>query len=315
MAGRIDAIRDRGHLTCGISAGIAGFAEFDSAGKARGFDVDICRAVATAILGDPDRIRLVQVDTVTQMATMPDLDLVIRRLTWTLTREASTGLLFGPIVFHDGQGFLVPASAAVENLQDLEGKGICVDPGEDWARNLRRQAGAARLHIDVVVTRGPSDSAKRLLSGECAAYSADKSMLGAIRASDAMLADYRIPAAEISKEPLAPLVRQGDDSFFLVVRWTILALIEAEELGVTSGNVDEMRDSTNPDIGRLLGRAPGNGKALGLDEDWAYRVIKAIGNYGEMFDRDLGANSPVRLDRGLDRLWTAGGLMYAPPVQ
>ncbi len=313
--GRLQAIEARGHLTCGVSPGVAGFAEIDRDGHAHGFDVDICRAVATAILGDPDAVRFVPAATVSQFRNDPDIDLVVRRLTWTLTREASPGLLFGPIVFFDGQGFLAPAASGIRTVRDLDGKRVCVDSGEDWAGNLGRFARTRRLDIRMVVTQGPADSGKRLFSEQCDAYSADKSMLAAVREAEGHVDDSLILPEDISKEPLAPLLRQGDDQFFLVVRWTIFAMIEAEELGVTSKNADAMRDATNRDVARLLGRIPGNGKALGLDQDWAYRVIKAIGNYGEMFDRNVGKGSATKLDRGLNRLWTEGGLMYAPPLR
>jgi general L-amino acid transport system substrate-binding protein len=309
-AGRVDAIRARGHLTCGIRAGIAGFAEIDEAGHAHGFEIDLCRAVATAILGSPDAIRFVEAGAVTDFATAPDLDLVMRRLTWTLTREGADGLIFGPIVFYDGQGFLVPAGRSL----DL-GQPICVDPGEDWARNLRRYGETSGRVLSLVVTLGPADSLARLIRGDCAAYSADRSMLAAIRSTAPDPARFGILDRTISREPLAPLMREGDDAFFQIVRWTIFALIDAEELGVTSANAAAMRSSRDPDIAALLGGSPGGGAALGLPEDWAYRVIAALGNYGEIFARDLGAGSPITLDRGLNRLWTEGGLMYAPPLR
>jgi general L-amino acid transport system substrate-binding protein len=280
-ANRIDDIRARGHLTCGVLAGVAGFAERTAQGVWRGFDIDICRAIAAAILGDADAVRFMEVISASELDAMPEIDLAARRLTWTLTREASHGLMFGPIVFFDGQGFLVPGSGAITRAQDLNGKRICIDAGEDWARNLRHYARDRNLDVRVVISRDAHESGKRLLAGECDAYSADKSMLGAIRADLGHVKDYRILDDEISQEPLAPLLRQGDD----------------------------------PDIRRLLGGMPGNGKALGLGEEWAYRAIKAVGNYGEMFDRDLGASSAIQLDRGSNRLWTQGGLMYAPPLR
>jgi general L-amino acid transport system substrate-binding protein len=314
-ANRIDDIRARGHLTCGVLAGVAGFAERTAQGVWRGFDIDICRAIAAAILGDADAVRFVEVISASELDAMPEIDLAARRLTWTLTREASHGLMFGPIVFFDGQGFLVPGSGAITRAQDLNGKRICIDAGEDWARNLRHYARDRNLDVRLVISRDAHESGKRLLAGECDAYSADKSMLGAIRADLGHVKDYRILDDEISQEPLAPLLRQGDDSFFLVVRWTIFALVSAEEFGVTSANAESLRESPDPDIRRLLGGMPGNGKALGLGEEWAYRAIKAVGNYGEMFDRDLGASSAIQLDRGSNRLWTQGGLMYAPPLR
>jgi general L-amino acid transport system substrate-binding protein len=313
-AGRLEQIRARGYLGCGVFPGVAGFATVKD-GRYSGFDTDICRAVAAAIFGSPDKIKFTEVASVDTFRKTPALDMVVRRLTWTLSRESPLGLMFGPIVYYDGQGFLVPKSAGVASAKQLTGKRICVDPGEGWDGNLRRYSQANQLDLKSILAPSRAAGEERFFGGHCDAYSADKTMLGAIRADAPQPHDFEILPEQISKEPLAPLVRQGDDRFFEVVRWTIFALIEAEELGVTSRNIDEKRMSTDPDTRYLLGVIPGNGKALGLSEHWAADSIAAVGNYGELFDRNVGSASTIGLDRGFNRLWKDGGLMYAPPLR
>jgi general L-amino acid transport system substrate-binding protein len=315
QAGRLERIKGRGFVNCGVFPGVAGFSTVDKDGRHRGFDTDICRAVAAAILGTPDKVKFITAQGVDIFHRNPELDLVVRRLTWTLTREASSGLMFGPIVYYDGQGFMVPKSASVTGAEQLAGKHICVEPGEGWAGNLTRYSQNHGLNLSTVIVKDRADGEKAFFGGRCAAYSADKTMLGAIRADAARPQDYDILPEQISKEPLAPLVRQGDDRFFQVVRWSIFAVMEAEELGLTSHNIGESAGSSDPDVKYLLGASPGNGKALGLSEHWAADIIRSVGNYGEIFARNVGADSDIQLDRGLNRLWTDGGLIYAPPVR
>jgi len=314
QAGRLEQIKARGYLGCGVFPGVAGFATVKD-GHYSGFDTDICRAVAAAIFGTPDKIKFTEVATVDNFRKAGAVDMAVRRLTWTLTRESPLGLMFGPIVYYDGQGFLVPKSAGITSAKQLAGKRICVDPGEGWDGNLRRYSASNQLDLKSVLAPSRAAGEERLFGGQCDAYSADKTMLGAIRADAASPQDYAILPEQISKEPLAPLVRQGDDRFFEIVRWTVFALVEAEELGVTSKNIEEKRGSTDPDIRYLLGVTPSNGKALGLSEYWAADAIAAVGNYGELFERNVGAASGIGLERDLNRLWTNGGLMYAPPLR
>jgi general L-amino acid transport system substrate-binding protein len=313
-AGRLEQIKARGYLGCGVFPGVAGFATIKD-GRYSGFDTDICRAVAAAIFGTPDKIKFTEVASVDTFRKTPTLDMVVRRLTWTLSRESPLGLMFGPIVYYDGQGFLVPKSSGVTTAKQLMGKRICVDPGEGWDGNLRRYSEANQLDLKSILVPSRTAGEERFFGGQCDAYSADKTMLGAIRADAPRPHDFDILPEQISKEPLAPLVRQGDDRFFQVVRWTILALIEAEELDVTSNNIDEKRGSLDPDTRYLLGVIAGNGKALGLSEHWAADAVAAVGNYGELFDRNVGSAGTIGLDRGLNRLWKDGGLMYAPPLR
>jgi general L-amino acid transport system substrate-binding protein len=313
-AGRLEQIKARGYLGCGVFPGVAGFTTLKD-GRYSGFDTDICRAVAAAILGSPDKIKFTEVASVDSFRKTPALDMVVRRLTWTLSRESPLGLMFGPIIYYDGQGFLVPKSAGVTSAKQLIGKRICVDQGEGWDGNLRRYSQANQLDLKSILVPSRTAGEERFFSGQCDAYSADKTMLSAIRADAPQPRDFDILPEQISQEPLAPLVRQGDDRFFEVVRWTVFALIESEELGVTSRNIDEKSASPDPDTRYLLGTNPGNGKALGLSEHWAADAIAAVGNYGELFDRNVGSVSAIGLDRGLNKLWKDGGLMYAPPLR
>lgn len=311
---RLQRIQQKGHLTCGVEPGVAGFAEVDDHGTYRGLDVDICRALAAAILGAPDRITFVEAASAEAFRRSDDIDMVSRRLTWSLPRENPLGLLFGPVTFYDGQTFLVPAKGDVRRVRQLAGAPICVLAGTLRESNLTGYFLERRLRLRKVLIEDEREVERALASGRCAAYSGDESMLGSVRSRMSQPARFRVLGEHISKEPLAPLVRQDDPQFFNILRWTIFALIDAEELGVTSANVDLMLTSGRADVQRLLGVAEGNGKALGLDERWAYNVIKTVGNYGEIFDRHVGRKSSIKLERGLNRLWTAGGLMYAPPL-
>jgi len=316
MAGdRLADVRARGYLTCGINPEVPGFAADDGKGGYAGFDVDLCRALSAAIFGAADRVAFVKVSTLQQFLQSPGIDVVVRRLTWTLTREAANGLLFGPITFYDGQGFLVPRSLGARSVRDLAGKTVCVEPGEGADATLARFSQASGLGIRALIIADHAEAARAFFKGRCAGYSADRTMLAAVRSEVPDRDAYEVLPDQISKEPLAPLVRQGDDRFFEVVRWTIFAMIEAEELGVSSANAEAMLKSRNPDVRHLLGAVPGNGKALGLDEGWALSIVRSVGNYGEVFERNLGAGSAIGLERGLNRLWTDGGLIYAPPVR
>ena len=315
---RLAQIQRRGHLVCGIEPAVPGFAEVDAKGRFHGFDVDICRALAAAILDAPDRVKYVQVLSVADFLKNADVDVVSRRLTWELRREHPLGLLFGPVTFYDGQGFLVSRKLGAKTPRDLAAAQVCVAGGTVFEFNLGSYFAAHTGAPKKVLLESATDFkaiAAALTQGRCSAYTADVSELGAVRTSLARAGEFEILADLISKEPLAPLVRQADPHFFSIVRWTIFALINAEELGVTSQNADAMRNSANVDVQRLLGVVPGNGSALGLDEAWAYHAIKAVGNYGELFEKNIGRDSPLGLSRGLNRLAGDGGLMYAPPLR
>jgi general L-amino acid transport system substrate-binding protein len=312
---RVDAIRARGYLSCGVWPEVRGFATVDGKGQYRGFDTDICRAVAIAILGPPAQVRFVDTKTVEQFLASPDVDLVSRRLTWSITREGKLGLRFGPVTFYDGQGFLVPARVGVTRVAQLSGRRVCVDSGSPSEFNLGAVFRDRKLALEQVLLEPGADIADAFARGRCQAYTADITMLASIRAGFSRPDTFSLLNELVSKEPLAPVVRQQDDRLFDVVRWTFFALVNAEELGITQANAAAMRSNPNSDVQRLLGSEPGNGAALGLRETWAYDVIATLGNYGEIYQRNFGPDGDVRLPRGLNRLWTSGGLMWAPPAR
>jgi general L-amino acid transport system substrate-binding protein len=322
LAGRVDVhadarlqrVRARGYLVCGVEAGVAGFATVDAQGRYAGLDIDMCRAVAAAIFGSDQKVRFVETATLDQFLASNDIDIVSRRLTWSLRREG-LGLLFGPVMFYDGQGFLVPRQGSINNLRQLSNQPICVMPGGENEFNLNTYFKLHNLLLKKVLLRSLDQAGTELRAHRCAALSADISELGSVRSTMPDGKDFSILPEQISREPLSQVVRQGDDQFFNLLRWTVFAMIAAEELGVTSANVDEMTKSPDPDIKRLLGVIAGNGQSLGVDEKWAYYVIKTIGNYGEAFERNIGARSAIRLERGVNRLWTDGGLMFAPSMR
>jgi general L-amino acid transport system substrate-binding protein len=317
-ASRLERIERRGSLGCGVEAAVPGFAALDAAGRYRGLDIDICRAIAAAVFGSAEKVRFEPAGAVSEFLRNDGLDVVARRLTWELRREQPHDVLFGPVTFYDGQTFLVSRTLGATTIRQLSGKEICVAGGEVFESQLNAYFASHGLVLKKVVLESSHQYeaiAQALGAGRCRAYTADLSDLGAIRSKLPAPTGFRILPELISKEPLAPLVRSDDQQWFGIVRWTIFALIAAEEMGVTSRNVDQMRASQNLDIRRLLGVAPGNGQTLGLNESWAADAIKAVGNYGEIFERNLGSSSPIRLDRGLNRLAKDGGLMYAPPLR
>jgi general L-amino acid transport system substrate-binding protein len=317
-AATLDDIKARGHLLCGVSTGLAGFSNPDSAGKWSGLDVDVCKAIAAAILGDAEKVKFVPA-TAQQRFTMlqsKEVDLLSRNTTWTLQRDTALGLNFAPTTYYDGQGFMVPKALNVKTAKDLAGATVCVQPGTTTELNLADYFRAQKMDFKPVVIEKLEEVNAAYFAGRCDVLTTDASGLASVRATVAQNPDDHVILPEIiSKEPLAPAVRHGDDAFFDVVKWTVFALLEAEEKGISSKNVDQMTSSQDPTIQRLLGTSPGMGKALGLDEKWAYTAIKQVGNYAEIFDRNVGPKTPLRLERGLNALWTQGGLMYAPPIR
>jgi general L-amino acid transport system substrate-binding protein len=313
-ASRLEQIRARGVVTCGVGPGVPGFSEVDKQGRYSGLDVDICRALSTAIFGQPDRVRYVITPTIQDFLKSTDIDVVSRRLTWTLTREG-LGVLFGPVMFYDGQGVLVPKKLGVKRLADLSGRTVCVAADSEHDANLTSFITTNQIALKKVPIADSRAMHNALTSGRCQAFSDDVSALAGVRATLPSPDDFEIVAELMTKEPLAQLVRPDDVQFFNILRWTIFAAIEAEELGVTSANVDRMLKSGNPRVQNLLGATGSTGTALGLDPKWAYNIIKALGNYGEIYERNVGAGSRIKLARGLNRLWKDGGLIYAPPLQ
>ncbi|MBI2735790.1 MAG: amino acid ABC transporter substrate-binding protein [Rhodospirillales bacterium] len=314
----LDTVKARGNLICGVSTGVAGFAAADSQGKWSGIDVDVCRAVSAAIFGDADKVKFVPTTAQQRFTALQsgEVDLLVRTTTWTLTRDTALGFDFTGVNYYDGQGFMVNKKLGVKSAKELNGATVCVQPGTTTELNLADYFRANKMTFKPVVIEKVEEVRAAFFAGRCDVFTTDASGLYATRAANAPNPDdYIILPEIISKEPLGPVVRHGDNQFADIVRWTLFAQIEAEEYGITSKNVDEMLKSDNPTIKRILGVTPGMGKALGVDEKWVYNIIKQVGNYGEMFERNVGMGSPLKIARGQNALWTQGGLQYAPPIR
>jgi len=314
----LDKVKQSGQISCGVPTGIAGFAAPDSHGRWAGFDVDVCKALSAAIFGNVDKVRYVPLTAQQRFTALQsgEVDLLSNNTTDTLQRDTALGLNFAPVVFYDGQGFMVPKKLGVKSSKDLNGATICVQPGTTTELNLADYFRANKMEFKPVVIEKRDEALNAFFSGRCDVFTGDSSALTADRLSQAPNPDdYVILPERISKEPLAPVVRHGDEEWNDIVRWVVYALIDAEEKGITSKNVDDMLKSEDPNIKRMLGVTPGAGKALGLDEKWAYNAIKLVGNYGEIFDRTLGKDTELKFERGLNDLWTRGGLLYALPIR
>jgi general L-amino acid transport system substrate-binding protein len=313
----LQAVRARDALVCGAHPGAPGFGVMDSQGIYRGLDADTCRAVAAAVLGDAGKVRW---SVLSSQARLPALqsgqiDLLARTTTWTQTRDTANGLNFTAVNFYDGQGFLVRRSLNLARARDLDGATICVTSGTTNELNLADWSRTNNIRIQPLVFEQNDETRSAYIAGRCDAFSTDASQLAGVRSALRNPDEHVVLPDIISKEPLAPAVRHGDDQWFDIVRWTVYALIEAEELGVTSANLDQMLESPNPGVRRLLGLSGDHGPLMGIDRRWAYNAIKAVGNYGEVFERNLGSGSPIGLPRGVNDLWTRGGLMYAMPIR
>ena len=322
MAGKdLDAVKARGALVCGIGQGTAGFMLQDSQGKGVGLDVDVCRAVSAAIFGDAEKVKYVPLSSQQRFTALQsgEVDILSNNTTITLTRDTALGLDFTAVTYYDGQGFLVNKKLGVKSAKELNGATVCVAPGTTTELNLADYFRANKMTFKPVVIEKVEDIRAAFFSGRCDVYTTDASGLYSTRAANvpapATAADFIVLPEIISKEPLAPAVRHGDNQFADIVRWTQYAMIEAEEYGINSKNVDEMLKSDNPSIKRILGVTPGMGKALGVDEAWVVNIVKQVGNYGESFERNVGSGSPLKIERGLNKLWTQGGLQYAPPIR
>jgi general L-amino acid transport system substrate-binding protein len=309
--------RAKGVVDCGAHPGAPGFGVTDSRGLYQGLEADTCRAVAAAIFGDPSKVRFTVVTSAARLPALQSgqIDLLPRTTTWTQSRDTANGLNFTAVTFYDGQGFLVRRNSGVTRAAQLDGASICVTSGTTNELNLADWARSNRVTIRPVVFEQNDETRLAYVAGRCDAFSTDASQLAGIRSALPQPNEHVVLPDIISKEPLSPVVRHGDDQWFDIVRWTVFALIEAEELGVTQANVDQMLASPRPEIRRLLGVSGDHGPFMGLERRWAYNAIKAVGNYGEIFDRHLGAGSPIGLPRGLNDLWTRGGLMYSMPVR
>ena len=314
----IDAIKARGQLVCGVHTGLAGFSAADSQGNWSGLDVDYCKAIATAILGDGTKVKWVPLTAAQRFTALQsgEIDILSRNTTWTLTRDASLGVNFVGTTYYDGQGFIVPVKSKVKSAKNLKGATVCVQSGTTTEKNMTDYSRANKLDLKPVVFEKIEAATGAYFSGRCVAFTTDASGLASIRNKEAKEPkDHVILPELISKEPLGPAVRRGDDEFFAIAKWVLFGLIEAEEYGITQANVDQMKTSTDPVVMRILGTSEDTGKLLGLDKEWMGRIIKTVGNYGEMFERNVGAKTPLALPRGLNNLWNKGGIQYAPPIR
>lgn len=316
-ASTLEQIQKRGFLICGASNGLAGFGQQDGNGEWSGFDVDFCRALAAAIFDDPQKLRFTPLTGKERFRALQsgDVDVLARNSAWTLSRDTGQGLLYAAITFFDGQGFLTAKKRALSSLRDLSGLAVCVQQGTPFELDLVDFLHGKDKSVEPRLFASFEEAANAYSSGKCDALTADLSTLAAHRAKLDAPGEHSLLPELIDKEPLGPIVRQGDDQWFNIVRWTHFAMVDAEELGVTRANVDERLKSESPLVRRLLGVDGGRGEGLGLEADWVYRIVKHVGNYGETFERNLGHGSPLDLDRRLNALWTEGGLMYAPPVR
>jgi len=317
FAGTLDEVRAKGFVSVGVNGGVFGFSMPDDKGVWKGIDVDTAKAIAAAIFGDTEKIKFVAVTAVQRLPALQskEIDVLCRNTTATLTRETVNGLNFAHVNYYDGQGFMVSKKSGIKSAKDLKGATVCVLPGTTTEMNAADFFRKNGMSWKPVVIEQNTELNKAYFSGRCDTLTSDVSQLAAHRSVAPNPDDHIILPEIISKEPLAPVVRHGDDQWFDIVNWAVMAMIEAEESGITSKNVDEMLKSTDPNIQRLLGVTPGMGKALGLDEKWAYNIIKLVGNYGEIFERNVGKNTPLKLERGLNELWTKGGIMYALPIR
>jgi general L-amino acid transport system substrate-binding protein len=315
-AATLDQVKTRGQLICGANPGLAGFGLPDDQGVYKGLDVDECKAIAAAIFNDPNKVKYLPINAKDRPTILAsgEIDVLIRNTTWTLSRQTG-GMFFTGVNFYDGQGFMVRKKLDVASALKLDGASVCVQQGTTTELNLADYFRANNMKLEAVVFATDEEATKAYDSGRCDAYTTDASGLYSERLKMSNPDDHIVLPEIISKEPLGPSVRKDDVQWFQIVQWAHYALITAEELGVTQANVDEKLKSDNPAIRRLLGVEGSYGEGLGLTNDWAYRIIKAVGNYGEIFERNVGQGSPIKISRGLNALWNKGGLQYAPPIR
>ncbi|WP_312939043.1 amino acid ABC transporter substrate-binding protein [Stutzerimonas balearica] len=314
----LDAVKKKGFVQCGISDGLPGFSYADAKGQYQGIDVDVCKAVAAALFGDAGKVKFSPLTAKERFTALQsgEVDVLSRNTTWTSSRDAAMGLNFTGVTYYDGQGFLVNKGIGVKSAKELDGATVCIQAGTTTELNLSDYFRANNLKYTPITYDTSDESAKSLESGRCDVLTSDQSQLYAQRIKLAKPDDYVVLPEVISKEPLGPAVRQGDEEWFDIVRWTLFAMLNAEELGVTSTNVEQMAKTTkNPDVARLLGAEGEYGKDLKLANDWAVQIVKQVGNYGEVFERNVGKGSELKIERGLNALWNKGGLQYAPPVR
>jgi general L-amino acid transport system substrate-binding protein len=314
----LDAVTKKGYVQCGISDGLPGFSYADAKGNYLGLDVDVCRAVAAAVFGDASKVHYSPLTAKERFTALQsgEVDILSRNTTWTSSRDAGLGLNFAGVNYYDGQGFLVNKKMGVTSAKELDGATVCIQAGTTTELNLADYFRANGMKYTPITYDTSDESATSLESGRCDVLTSDQSQLYAQRIKLGAPADYVVLPEVISKEPLGPVVRQGDDEWFNIVRWSHFAMLGAEELGVTSANVEELAKTTkNPDIARMLGAEGEFGKDLKLPKDWVVKIVKQVGNYGESFDRNVGAGSDLKIERGLNAQWNKGGLQYSPPIR
>jgi len=313
-----DGVKQKGYVQCGVNLGLYGFSAPDEKGQWSGIDVDFCRAVSAAVFGSADKVKYTPLSAQQRLPALQsgEVDLLARNTTRTLSRDTANGLNFAPVNYYDGQAFMVSSKLGLKSAKQLNGATVCVLPGTTTEQNVADYFRANKMNFKPVVIEKNEELHKAFFGGRCDALSSDASQLAAIRAAaTASPGDYIILPDQISKEPLAPAVRQGDEEWNNLVSWVFYAMVQAEEKGIRSDTVDAALSSPDPDVKRLLGVTAGNGKNLGVEENWAYNIIKQVGNYGESFERNLGNGSKLKMQRGLNALYTDGGLMYAPPLK
>ncbi|MGX1098915.1 amino acid ABC transporter substrate-binding protein [Amorphus sp. MBR-141] len=317
-AATLEDVKSKGFVQCGSNAsGLAGFATTNDSGEWNGFDVDYCRAYAAAIFGDPTKVKFTPLTAKERFTALQSgsVDVLVRNTTWTMSRDTQLGLNFTGVSYYDGQGFMVRKSLGITSALELSGASVCVQTGTTTELNLSDYFRTNDMDINAVVFESANEAIQAYDAGRCDAFTTDASGLYAERLKLTNPDDSMILPEVISKEPLGPVVRQGDDEWFNLIKWVGYALVNAEELGVTQANVEEMKGSDNPEIKRLLGTEGAYGEAIGLDNDWAVKAIKGVGNYGEIFDRNIGPSTPLAIERGINALWTDGGLQYGIPVR
>jgi general L-amino acid transport system substrate-binding protein len=316
-AGTLDDVKAKGTISCGVSQGLAGFSLADAKGEWTGLDVDFCRAVAAAVFNDATKVKFVPLSAKDRFTALQsgEIDILSRNTTWTMNRDTKQGLKFAGVMYYDGQGFMVRKSLNVTSALQLDGASVCTQTGTTTELNLADYFRSKNMKYEIVSFEKNDDVVKAYDSGRCDVFTTDASGLYAERVKLTNPADHIVLPEIISKEPLGPVVRQGDDAWFNVVKWTYFALLNAEELGVTKANVDEMLNSQNPEVRRLLGKEGTFGADIGLSNAWAYQTVKLVGNYSDVFERNIGVNTPLKIARGINALWNKGGFQYAPPIR
>ena len=317
LASTLESVLERGYLSCGVNTGLPGFSSPDNRGRWSGMDVDVCRAVAAATLKDASKVKFVPLTAKERFTALQsgEIDLLSRNTTWTLTRDASLGLNFAGVSYYDGQGFMVKKDLGVSSALELDGAAVCIQSGTTSELNLADYFRTKNMTFEPVVFDTTDATTKGFDSGRCDVLTSDQSQLYAVRIRLAKPDSAMVLPEVISKEPLGPVVRQGDDQWFNIVKWSLITMVNGEELGVTSANIRASLNSKDPNVRRLLGLEGPKGNGLGLDDDWSRRILEQVGNYEEVFERNVGSGSPLKISRGLNALWNDGGILYAPPFR